>query len=196
MQEIVFITGNSGKVKALERRLQGTKYKVTQENIDIPEIQAESAREIALFKARYAYEQLRKPIVVQDSSFHINALKGFPGPYIKYVNETLGPYGLIRLMEGIEDRSCHFELALVFIDGDGESHTFINGGAPGLLATEVYEGDSSESWSSLWKIYVSPKYGKTLAELSSEELKDKETSKDDKSEFTQFIRWLKEQEEK
>lgn len=140
MQEIIFITSNSGKVKALQRRLQETKYKVTQESIDIPEIQADSASEIALFKAKYAYEILRKPIVVQDSSFHINSLKGFPGPYIKYVNETLGPHGLIKLMEGIKDRSCYFEMALVFIDDDGESHTFINGGEPGLLATEVYEG--------------------------------------------------------
>lgn len=193
MQEIIFATSNSGKVKSLERRLEGMSYKVIQENLDIPEIQAESAREVALYKAQYVYKKLGKPIVVQDSSFHIHALKGFPGPYIKYVNQTIGPYGLIKLMEGVEDRSCHFEIALVFVDKAGESHVFVNSGAPGLLAKKVYEGESKESWSSLWKIYVSPTYGKTLAEFSSEELKEKETSKNDKSEFAQFIKWLKEQ---
>lgn len=193
MQEIVFVTSNTGKVKALARRLDPQKYKVSQKDIDIPEIQANSAREIALYKAQYAFKKLSTPIVVQDSSFHIEELNGFPGPYIKYVNETLEPYGLLKLMKGVKNRRCYFELALVFIDSQGKAHTFVNAGAPGTLATEVYEGDSANSWSSLWKIYVSPKYGKPLAALSPEELKEKETSKDDKSEFTQFINWLEEQ---
>jgi inosine/xanthosine triphosphate pyrophosphatase family protein len=93
-------------------------------------------------------------------------------------------------MEGVEDRSCYFEHALVYVDKDGEVHTFIYGGAPGTLSAKVYEGNSKESWSDLWKIYISPKYGKPLAALNSEELKEEETSKDDKSEFTQFIKWL------
>lgn len=193
MQEVVFVTSNKGKVKTLARRIDQSKYTIVQQDIDIPEIQAKNAVEIATFKAKYAYEQLKKPVIVQDSSFHIRALNGFPGPYIKFVNETLGPNGLLRLMQGVEDRSCFFELALVYVDQKGETHAFVNDAEPGRLAEEVYEGDSENAWSSLWKIYIPPHYNKTLAEFTSEELTAKETSESDTSEFTQFVMWLKDQ---
>lgn len=189
MQEIIFATSNSGKVKTLVRRLGTGKYKITQKEIDIPEIQANSARDIAAFKAEYAYEKLNQPIIVQDSSFHIHALHGFPGPYIKFVNETIGPYGLTKLMEGVKDRSCHFELALAYADGNGV-HTFVYETKPGTLAESVYEGNSENAWSSLWKIYQPQGYSKVLAALTPEELKHMETSGEDNSEFAQFIGWL------
>ena len=192
MQEIFFVTSNNGKIKALERRLDPAKYKVSAINIDLPEIQAHNASEIAEYKANYAYKKLQKPVVVQDSSFHIDALKGFPGPYIKFVNETIGPYGLLQLMDGVKDRSCHFELALVYVDEKGNSHTFVNKGGNGRLASAVYEGDSENSWSSLWKIYIPPHHDKPLAALSNDELKAKESNNDQNSEFEQFARWLKE----
>lgn len=193
MKEIVFVTSNAGKVKTLERKLDQNKYKVVQENIDLPEIQANNALEIATFKARYAYEKLDRPVIVQDSSFHITALKGFPGPYIKYVNETLGPNGILKLVEGVDDRSAHFELALVYIDEASKEHSFVNIARAGSLAEAVYQGDSENSWSSLWKIYIPPEHTKTLAELTPEELKTRDAGDGDNSEFAQFIRWLKEQ---
>jgi len=191
MKEVVFVTSNQGKVKALARRIDQDKYKIVQQDVEIPEIQAKNAVEIATFKAKYAFDKLKKPVIVQDSSFHVRALKGFPGPYIKFVNETLGPNGLLRLMDGVEDRSCFFELALVYVDEHGETHAFVNDAEPGRLAEEVYEGESENAWSSLWKIYIPPHYDKTLAEFTSEELVAKETSDQDKSEFTQFVEWLK-----
>lgn len=189
MQEIIFVTGNAGKVKTLMRRLDDKKYKITQKSLDIPEVQANNAHEIATFKAGYAYKQVGQPVIVQDSSFHIHALGGFPGPYIKFVNETLGPHGVIKLMEGVEDRSCHFELALAYADEEGVK-PFVYETRPGRLAQEVYEGDSENAWSSLWKIYMPPDHDKVLAALTSEELKHMETSGKDRSEFAQFIRWL------
>lgn len=193
MKEITFVTSNEGKVKTFARKLDSNKYKIIQENIDIPEIQADNALEIATFKARYAYEKIGAPVIVQDSSFHVTALKGFPGPYIKYVNETLGPNGLLKLIEGVSDRSAHFELALVYVDEKGKDHAFVNIAQPGSLAEYVYEGESSNSWSSLWKIYVPPNHTKTLAELTQEELNERDAGDQDNSEFAQFIRWLKEQ---
>jgi len=192
MQEIIFATSNHGKVKTLSRRLDNKKYKILQKELDIPEIQANSAREIAAFKAEYAYQKINQPTIVQDSSFHIHALKGFPGPYIKFANETIGPYGLTKLMEGTEDRSCHFELALAYADGHGV-RTFVYETQPGTLAKSVYEENSENAWSSLWKIYTPHGYKKVLAALSTEELKHMEASGENHSEFAQFIRWLEKQ---
>lgn len=192
MQEIIFATSNRGKVKTLSRCLDAKKYKVIQKELEIPEIQASSARDIATFKAEYAYKELNQPVIVQDSSFHVTALKGFPGPYIKFVNETIGPLGLVKLMNGVADRSCHFELALAYVDVNGV-HTFVHETQPGSLSDSVYEGDSKNSWSGLWKIYRPSDSDKVLAAFTPDELKRMEVSDEHNSEFSQFIRWLDEQ---
>src|SRR5487761_1792432 len=106
MREIYFITSNVGKAASLNRLLNAKRYTVIQKNIEIPEIQSDTALEIATYKAKFAYESLGKPVIVQDSAFHINALSGFPGPYIKYTNETIGIEGILHLMNGIDDRTA------------------------------------------------------------------------------------------
>jgi len=40
--------------------------------------------EIAKEKARLAYEQLKVPVITEDTSLCFNAYKGLPGPYIKW----------------------------------------------------------------------------------------------------------------
>jgi len=55
-----------------------------------------------------------KPLIVQDSSFHIRSLNGFPGAYIKYALKTIGLEGILKLLEGIEDRRAYAEGALTY----------------------------------------------------------------------------------
>ncbi|HJP80781.1 MAG TPA: non-canonical purine NTP pyrophosphatase [Candidatus Saccharimonadales bacterium] len=189
MKEIIFVTSNTGKVKTLERKLNTTKYRVTRKNIELPEIQADNSREISIFKARAAYDMLRRPVIVQDSSFHIAALGGFPGPYIKYVNETIGAEGILRLLQNVSDRSAHFELALTYKDKNIE-RTFVNVAKAGRIAETLYEANSENAWSSLWKVYIPPGQTEPLAALPSESLKKRDQGNSDNSEFAQFIRWL------
>ena len=49
----------------------------------------------------------------------MNALQGFPGPYAAYVLRTLGNEGLLRLLEGVDDRSASFVTAVAYADADG-----------------------------------------------------------------------------
>ncbi len=189
MQQIIFATSNAGKAKTLARRLDPTKYRVVQKQLDISEIQADSALEIAVFKAQYAFAHTRQPVIVQDSSFHIHALNNFPGPYVKFINETLEPDGIIKLMQGVEDRSCHFEQALAYADANGVQ-SFVHQSHPGRLADQVFDDDSDHAWSALWKIYIPPGSRKVLAALTTDELKNLKTPGGNQSEFAQFIRWL------
>lgn len=75
--------------------------------------------EIARGKARYAYEQLKTPLIVDDTGFFINALNGFPGPYAAYVLNTIGNEGILKLMGGREDRNARFVTAIAFADENG-----------------------------------------------------------------------------
>lgn len=190
MREIRFVTGNAGKVAFLKSQLDPDKYRVLQDGLAVPEIQADTVLEIASYKARYAYDKLQKPLVVQDSAFHVNALNGFPGPYVKYFMQTIGIKGLLRLMKDTKDRSAVFEHALVYIDGHGRPHPFVSKLTTGTLAQAAYEGKYDGAWSDLWNIYIPAGAGtKTLAELFAAKQQDP-LAIEAETEVAQFVGWL------
>ena len=79
------------------------------------ELQGTSLRDIAVIAARRAYLELKLPLVIEDTGLFIKALKGFPGPYSSYVFKTIGVNGILRLMDGIEDRTAIFKTCLACI---------------------------------------------------------------------------------
>lgn len=190
MQEILFVTSNNGKVASLQKRLEGNKFKITQIELDLPELQGDSAKDISLEKAKTAFKMVGKPLIVQDSSFHIRSLNGFPGAYIKYALKSIGLEGILKLLEGIEDRSAYAEGALTYIENEEHFWTFTNQSRDGTIALEIREGNQEESWSELWKILIPNGFDKTYSELTKEELDAKQKSSKSTSEFKQFAEWL------
>ena len=59
-----------------------------------------------------------------DSGLVIRA-NDFPSAHTKYVEDTIGEDGIIKLMEGIEDREAYF-LSLAYTEYGGEPVTFIS----------------------------------------------------------------------
>lgn len=99
-----------------------------------PEPQLESFAEIAACKARAAAaavagtegvdaddspgaptDQMVVGVAVQDSGLSIRALHDFPGPFTKYVTQTIGMRGLLKLMDGESDRACGFDGCIAFV---------------------------------------------------------------------------------
>ena len=124
--EIYFCSGNVGKYEHLllnTQHIESVKI-VQKQDIDIVEPQLNSIEEIAIYKAKKAFEILKKPVIVQDSGLVVKELKDFPGPYTKYVSQTIGCTGILKLLEGKRDRSCGFTACLVFIDEAEQVHVF------------------------------------------------------------------------
>ena len=190
MKELLFVTSNKGKVASLQKRLDESKFKITQIELDLPELQRDCAKDISLEKAKAAFEIIEKPLIVQDSSFHIRSLNGFPGAYIKYALKTIGLEGILKLLEGIEDRRAYAEGALTYIEDEKHFWTFSNQSSDGTISTEIREGNSEESWSELWKILIPNGFDKTFSELTKKELDAKQKSGKSTSEFRQFAEWL------
>ena len=88
-------------------------------SMDIPEYRHDDPGEIAREKAGYAYAELERPVMVDDTGFFVSALNGFPGPYAAYVLGTLGSGGILKLMEGVGDRHAYFETAVAWADVPG-----------------------------------------------------------------------------
>lgn len=171
MKTILFATSNAGKVSTLQNHFRRANLGITvkQQPLNLIEPQANTSEEIATVKARQAWEQLRKAVLVDDSSFHIAALKGFPGPYIKPMLDTIGVEGIMQLMEYQADRTAYFTSSLVYIDSSGAEHVFKDDPYRGHIATHISPMSATDAWSDLYKIFIPDGQTKVLGELTADE---------------------------
>ena len=128
-KRIYFCSGNNGKYDHLLLNTQhiDSIEIIQKHDLDIVEPQLNTIEEIALHKAKVAFKKLNEPVIVQDSGLVIKSLHDFPGPYTKYVSQTIGCRGILKLLVGHTDRSCGFYGCLVFIDKDGKINIFKEG---------------------------------------------------------------------
>ena len=197
MKELIFATTNNGKVGSLQKRLDqaGCDIKVIAKPLDIIEIQADTALEVAQAKAGEAFAQLVQPLVVDDSEFCIEALGGFPGPYQKYLGDRIGAEGFVRLMQGYDNRRAYFISNLVFVDTDGSQYTFSDEPYWGTIADEVDPVERPEAWGPLWKVFIPDGRSVTLSQVSPEDHHKMNDTRGEKGAYRKFAQWLKERED-
>lgn len=95
LSDITVVTSNKYKIAEINSIL-GTNHKVS--TFDIPEIQSMDLDEVITAKVKEAYKLLKKPVMVEDVSVDIKALKGFPGPLVKFFVSVLGADGIAKLL--------------------------------------------------------------------------------------------------
>ena len=118
--ELNYVTGNSYKVFMTKQFLSKFNIAVNQVKLDnIPEIQDVDVKEVAKFSAEYAYKILKKPLLKNDGGLFIPALNNFPAAFTKFAEDMLGEDGILKLMEGITDRTAYWLEALAYADEDG-----------------------------------------------------------------------------
>ena len=133
---------------------------------DVPELQSEDVAEIAAEGARWAAEKWDLPVLVEDTGLFIEAIGGFPGPYASYVLKTIGLRGVLRLLEGVEDRRAFFKTGLAFCDGKDAEPTVFTGEAHGIIA-EAPRGSSGFGYDPIFVPEGGD--GRTFAEMSRAE---------------------------
>ena len=177
--EIIYVTKNKEKVETA-RRIFKDKVKVTQVSIDLIEPQSISPKEISKSKAKQAYEILKKPLFVTDVGFCIDAFNGFPGSLIRFFNDYVGQEGILKLLEGIENRSAKAVVVLTFYDG--KTMKTFEGITEGTVAKQVY----SKGWE-FDRIFIPKGSQKTWSEMGPE-AKDKDSYY--KKAFEKLLSWL------
>ncbi len=121
---LLYITSNSDKIFIAKSRLKDYGISFEAKAVDMVEIQSTSTEEIAQHKAKQAFEMLRTPLFVNDEGWLIPALHGFPGPYMKYMNDWLTPTDFLNLMKDHADKRIIKTVALCYTDGI-HSKTFV-----------------------------------------------------------------------
>lgn len=191
MNKIFFVTGNKGKAESLRSLFEyfNMPIEVEQIKLKLLEIQANSVEEVSIKKAKQAFEILKKPLIVEDGGFCVDALNNFPGVYTKYALNTIGVNGILKLMNGVKNRKCQFQSTLTFINNDGNHYSFNASYEDGALAHEKENIECEHAWSEVWHVYIIPELNRTLASMTEKEINDYYSKYSDRDNMYAFAKW-------
>lgn len=194
LDNINFITTNSGKVKSLERhiRISSDNIKVNQiSKLDIIEPQADTIEEVAKAKVKQAKKLFKnKPFLIQDSGLFIPEIDGFPGPYTKYFINKLKCEGMLTLINNYaKKRYGFFKHVLIYVDENNENHIFSDKYEI-FFSKEIASVNNKNSWSELDKIYMPKGSNKIAALMNDEEIKEVEPLARKESSWDQLIKFI------
>lgn len=164
MKKIFLVTGNKKKLDIAKSALSAFNIDVEQINIDTPEIQAKTIEEVAKYSVKYAADLTGKAVIKGDVGLEIPALGGFPGPFIKYINQWLSVNQFINLFKNEKNREAIMVDALGYCKPGKEPICFVAKTHGKLIDTP--KGDNGVMVDS---VFVPKGHNKTLAEFSNEE---------------------------
>lgn len=154
---LLFVTGNRHKFSEAAAMLPG----IAMFDVDLPEIQSDDAEEIILAKLAHALTLRAEPMFVEDTSLHLDALHGLPGPLVKWFLKALGCDGLARL-----SLDCGTTRAtarcLIGFSTPGRGVRFFEGSVAGEIV--LPRGDAAFGWD---PIFVPEGADRTFAEMSA-----------------------------
>lgn len=159
MKTVTFITGNQSKADNLARYLE---HEVDHVKLELDEIQSLDLGQIVEHKARQAYEQIKKPVLVDDVSLGFAALGGLPGPFIKWF---LGQMDLADITSLLDGKSRDAVGRCAFGLFDGKEFVKFEGSIGGRIADEP-AGEGGFGWD---KIFIPNGYQVTRAQLNEED---------------------------
>jgi non-canonical purine NTP pyrophosphatase (RdgB/HAM1 family) len=135
MKHVVFVTSNEYKFNHAVSVTQSAGITLIRKHMDLQEIQSDSGEEITRHKAEQAYADLKQPLVVNDDTWSIPGINGFPGAYMKYINDWFTVTDWLNLTRPLKDRRIILHQHIVYQDGHSQ-HYFLQN-IEGTLLTEA-----------------------------------------------------------
>lgn len=159
MNDLVYITGSQYKASLLKELLD---IDFEHHDIDLDEIQSLDLREVVKHKAKQAFEIVKRPVFVEDTSLEFCAFGRLPGPFIKFFCQELSNEQLCKMVKDL-DRSAIARCMFGFYDGN--KLEFIEGSINGLIADKP-AGNGGFGWD---KIFIADGNSVTNAELTPDQ---------------------------
>ena len=129
----------------------------------VPEYQG-TPEEISLEKAKLAAQQIKGPVLIEDTSLCFNALHGLPGPYIKWFLDKLGHDGLNKMLVGFNDKTAYAQCVFAFCAGPNMEPVIFDGRCSGRIVAA--RGAATFGWD---PIFEAEGTGKTFAEMENDQ---------------------------
>jgi len=168
-KDVYFITGNRNKFREASEIFTKTKlnYTLKHMNIKTTEIQAQSIKDVALFKLNSVKHRVNDSFFIEDAGLFVDVpLKGFPGVYSSYVLKTIGNRGILRLIDDFEASIAHFSAIIAFYFKPKDKILFFEGNVKGRISDTI-RGKGGFGFDPIFISNNIP--DKTFAELSVEE---------------------------
>ncbi|TAK03638.1 non-canonical purine NTP pyrophosphatase [Patescibacteria group bacterium] len=156
MARITLVTGNPDKKKEFENALSGTDIVIADHHLH--EIQSLNLREIVEHKVRGAYGCVKGPVIVEDVSFEVAAMNGFPGPFVKYWANLVGYEKALILCEAEKNWAARAVCADAYFDG--KQLVYVEEAVPGRLTSRA--GDDGFGFDFF---FIPDGYDQTFAQL-------------------------------
>ncbi|GLI71550.1 hypothetical protein VaNZ11_016785 [Volvox africanus] len=164
-KKIYFATGNKKKLEEVAAILASgaaLPFTVEAAKLDLPELQGEP-EDISKEKCRIAAKLVGGAVMVEDTSLCYNALKGLPGPYIKWFLEKLGHDGLNRMLAGFDDKTAYAQCIFAYTPGPETEPIVFVGRTPGRIVPA--RGPSDFGWD---PVFEPSGFNQTYAEMEKE----------------------------
>lgn len=172
---IVIATRNPGKAKEFSALFakEGYQTKTLLDYPELPDVEetGKTFEENARLKAETIAQLLQQPVLADDSGLVVDALNGMPGIFsARFAGEQKSDAAnnakLLHELTDVSDdkRTAHFHCTLVFAAPQKES-LVVEADWNGRIG-RIPQGDNGFGYDPL---FIVPEYGKTSAELSSEE---------------------------
>lgn len=160
LAELVFVTSNAGKLREAEAVLG---VQLDHQGLDLPELQSLDLEEVVRHKARTAFDRLRRPVLVEDTALELAGMRGFPGPLVRFLLDSVGPEGISRLSACFGDAGA--TARCIAAAADGEETVLGLGAVAGEIAASP-RGGHGFGWDSVFVPQAGD--GRTYAEMDGE----------------------------
>ncbi len=157
---LYFITSRKKKFAEARKILD---VPMQQIDLDLPEIQAVEVDEVVRAKARAAWEQTKKPCLVEDTGLYLKALNGFPGALGKWIEKTMGWDGFLDILKLVKNREAYAKCTVCFYDG--KKYHLFSGKVEGKISRSLM-GDAGFGWD---VIFIPKGSSRTFSEMTMEE---------------------------
>lgn len=137
--------------------------KVEALDIDLPEIQELDPRAIIEAKLQEARKRCQGSILVEDTSLHLAAINGLPGPLIKWFLASVGVNGIYEITKRFHNFRAKARTVVGYSNHQGETF-FFEDTITGQIVSP--RGDQGFGWDA---IFQPDGHQRTFAEMQPEE---------------------------
>lgn len=160
MKDVVFVTGNPEKAENFSKHMGAA---ISHQSAELDEIQTLDARALVEHKVRQAYQQIKKPVLVEDVTFVFKAWGKLPGPFVKFFVDS-GVDKMSHMLDGFDDRRAVARCMFGYFDG--MNLEFFEGKIDGTVASTP-RGTNGYGFD---RVFEPEGFdGKTAGELTDEE---------------------------
>lgn len=163
--KVFFATTNRHKFQEVRDILKGYPMELEHLEMAYEESHDDAIEEIASKAAKKLAKDLGRPVVVEDTGLFFRAYNNFPGALPKFVFESLGYKGILKLLEG-ETRKAYFKTVASFCQ-PGERPVLFEGILEGSITESVHNRDKDVM--PYERIFVPEGREATLSDMTLEE---------------------------